>query len=88
MSAITFDTLKIVETLESAGIERAHARAVASVVRDSHLAAGTEVATKADLALLRQEMAAQTDKITIRVAGVFIAVLGAIEVFNRVWPAQ
>jgi len=88
MSAVTFDTLKIVETLESAGFERAHASAVASVMRDAHMTASADVATKADIALLRQEMAAQTDKITIRVAGVFIAILGAIEVFNRVWPAQ
>jgi len=32
MSAVTFDTLKFVETLESAGFDRAHASAVAAAV--------------------------------------------------------
>jgi len=45
--AITFDTLKFVETLEAAGLARGQASAIASAVRDSHDAADT--ATKGDL---------------------------------------
>jgi len=39
MSTVTFDTLKFVESLESAGIERKQASAIAAAVRDSHDAA-------------------------------------------------
>jgi len=54
MASITFDTLKFVETLESAGVERKQASAIASAVRDSHEAA--DVATKGDITLLRKDM--------------------------------
>jgi len=45
--AVTFDTLKFVQTLESAGIDREQASALAAAVRDSQDAA--DVATKGDL---------------------------------------
>jgi len=87
MSAVTFDTLKFVETLENAGVERAHASAVAAAVRDSRVNA--DVATKSDVALLRKEIEAihvkieaQSNKIIVQVGGLFIAVLGAIEIIR------
>jgi len=46
---VTFDTLKFVQTLESAGIDRAQASALAAAVRDSHDAA--DLITKKDLEL-------------------------------------
>jgi len=49
MTSIPFDTLKFVETLENAGLERKQAAAIASAVRDSHDAA--ELVTKKDLAI-------------------------------------
>jgi len=39
MATITFDTLKFVETLENAGVERAHASAVAVAVREAQATA-------------------------------------------------
>jgi len=86
MTAVTLDTMKIVETLESAGFEREKASAVAAVVRDAHINASTDVATKGDIALLRQEMETWANKIVIRIGGLFIAVMAAVEVINRVWP--
>jgi len=47
MSAVTFDTLKLVDSLEKADIPREQARAIVDVVRESHDAA--DVATKGDL---------------------------------------
>jgi len=47
MSAVTFDTLKLVDALEKVDIPRAQARAIVDVVRESH--DGAEVATKGDL---------------------------------------
>jgi len=49
LSAVTFDTLKFVETLEEAGVERKQATAIACAVRDSHDAA--DLVTKKDLTL-------------------------------------
>jgi len=47
MSAVTFDTLKFVETLENAGVENKIAKAISTAVRDSYDTA--DLATKADL---------------------------------------
>jgi len=47
MLTVAFDTLKLVETLEEAGVENRVARAISKAVRDSHDAA--TLATKADL---------------------------------------
>jgi len=68
MNAVTFDTLKFVETLESANLPREQASAIAMAVRDAHVS--VDVATKADLdaletrtdskfELLRKEMDAK-----------------------------
>jgi len=47
MATVTFDTLKFVQTLESAGVDREQASAIATAVRDSHDAA--DMVTKKDL---------------------------------------
>jgi len=52
--AITFDTLKFVQTLESAGVGREQASAIAAAVRDAHDTA--DVATKGDIVLVRRDM--------------------------------
>jgi hypothetical protein len=56
MSAVTFDTLKLVRTLEAAGMLSTQAEAMADAVRESHDAA--DLATKGDLRELRGEMRA------------------------------
>jgi len=45
--SITCDTLKVLETLENAGLDRKQASAIASAVRDSHDAA--DLVTRKDL---------------------------------------
>jgi len=47
MGTVTFDTLKFVEALESAGVERKQASAIAAAVRDSHDSA--DLVTRKDL---------------------------------------
>jgi len=54
MAAIPFDTLKFVETLESAGLDRQQASAIAAAVRDAHDSA--DAATKGDIALVRKDI--------------------------------
>jgi len=55
MAAVTFDTLKFVETLERANVPREQASAIASAVRDAQDL--SDVATKQDL----RELESATD---------------------------
>ena len=69
MTSAAFDTLKAVETLREAGVEEAHAKAIAITMRD----AVTEgVATKADLRAAVAELKADMLKAVI---GIVVAVL-------------
>jgi len=54
MGTVTFDTLKLVDTLEQADIPRAQARAIVDVVRESRDA--TDGASKRDVRELRMEI--------------------------------
>jgi hypothetical protein len=54
MAAVTFDTLKFVETLQAAGVSEPQAKAIASAVRDAHDAA--DVPAKGDLRELRTDL--------------------------------
>ena len=69
MTSAAFDTLKAVETLREAGIEEAHAKAIANTMRD----AVTEgVVTKADLRAAVAELEAKMFR-----AGIGIVVANA-----------
>jgi len=54
MPAITFDTLKFVETLKEAGVPETQAKAFSTAVQQSHEAA--DLATKGDITDLRHEI--------------------------------
>jgi len=78
--AITFDTLKFVQTLEEAGVNREQASAFAAAVRDSHDAA--DVTTKRDLRELElrllNAMGALENKLLIRVAAMLVFAVGVL----------
>jgi len=57
MSAVTFDTLKFVETLQEAGVDNHVAKAISKAVRDSHEAA--DLVTKGDLREMELRMEAK-----------------------------
>jgi len=84
MSAVTFDTLKFVETLERAGVTREQASAIASAVRDSHDSA--DVATKGDLrelelrvrgeiAEVRKDIDAMENRLIIKLSAVMVGLI-------------
>lgn len=76
MSDAAFDTLKAAEALREAGVEEAHAKAIASTMRD----AVTEgVATKADLAALET-------RLTVRLYGVALAAGAAVVALIKLLP--
>ncbi|NIH11582.1 MAG: DUF1640 domain-containing protein [Serratia symbiotica] len=57
MAQVAFDTLKFVETLETAGLPKEQAKAISLAVRESHEA--VDVATKRDLEDVRKELSAE-----------------------------
>jgi hypothetical protein len=61
MSAVTFDTLKFVEKLETGGFTHAQAKAAAEAFAE---ATGQELATKSDIATLR--ITTQADALALR----------------------
>ncbi|CAK8736442.1 hypothetical protein SODG_000155 [Sodalis praecaptivus] len=57
MGQVAFDTLKFVETLETAGLPKDQAKAISLAVRESHEA--VDVATKRDLEDVRKDLSAE-----------------------------
>jgi len=53
MSAVTFDILEFVKTLQAAGLPSQQAEAIASAVRKAN--GSSDVATKGDIALVRKD---------------------------------
>jgi len=76
MATLTFDTMQLVDALEQAQIPREQARAIVEVVRKSHDTA--DVATRADLALMRKEMEVMRRDIIIWLGGMMIAGFGSV----------
>ena len=61
MSGTTFDTLSAAEALEAAGIEEAHAKAIAVAIRSGQ----GDLATKADINELRTEVASVRSELAV-----------------------
>lgn len=62
-AAVAFDTLKFVEKLEAAGVSHAQAKATAEAFAE---ATSQELATKADLALLKTDLETKIEKAELR----------------------
>lgn len=80
MTAITFDTLKFVQTLRESGVNDKQAEAIAAAVRETHDAA--DLATKRDLKELEfkltQSMREMEYRLTIRLGGMLAASIGIV----------
>ena len=72
MSA-AFDTLEATHRLENAGMDRKHAEAVATVVRDGQ----GQLATTTDIGELRTDMTARIDKLDDRLR-IFQWIIGIV----------
>jgi len=92
MSAVTFDTLEFVKTLESAGMPVEQAEAISAAVRKAQASADvtarSEVATKVDVAGVKadvRELAAKVDALDSKfdmlkwlIGAVLVAVLAPL----------
>ena len=83
MSAATFDTLTAARELEAAGVERRQAEAIAEGMRRAAGADRAELATKADLAGVRDELRADLAgleaRLTWRLVGIAAAIVAAVK---------
>ena len=88
MNASTFDTLTAARDLEAAGVERRRAEAIAEGMRQAAGSSRDELATRADLADVRAEIARLETRLVkwgidlaLAVAGVTTAaVIGALRI--------
>jgi hypothetical protein len=62
-AAVAFDTLKFVEKLEAAGVPHAQAKATVEAFAE---ATSQELATKADLAVLKTDLESKIEKAELR----------------------
>ncbi|MDE0354819.1 MAG: DUF1640 domain-containing protein [Deltaproteobacteria bacterium] len=72
-----FDSLTVARQLTDAGIDRAHADAIADGIRQA-ADAPAEMATKADLAAVRADLADLEARLTWRFAAAMLAQTGVI----------
>ena len=79
MSSVTFDTLKYVKQLESAGIPPAQAEAFVNAQRDIlSEALDTSLATKADIARLESRIDTMELRLTVKLGAFIAAAVGVL----------
>ena len=94
MASVSFDTLKFAKRLEAAGVSAQQAEATAEAFAE---ATSQELATKADLALLEARLSAKIEaveskleamesRLVLKLGSLTVAILVAIEAFNRFFP--
>ena len=76
MNASTFDTLTAARDLEAAGVERRQAEAIAEGMRQAAGSGRDELATRADLADVRAEIARLETRLVKWGIGLALAVAG------------
>lgn len=88
MTAVTFDTLKFANRLKSAGVPSAQAEAEAEALAEVLAVNLQQVATKQDIALLRQEMESRfiqlEQRMTIKLGGLMVLAVGIVAALVKI----
>ena len=79
MNAAAFDTYTAAKRLRDAGFDERQAEAAVSMVRDAAGAGRGQLATKADLAEVRADLAALEARLTWRLVGIAAAIVAAVK---------
>ncbi|MBF0127260.1 MAG: DUF1640 domain-containing protein [Magnetococcales bacterium] len=69
MAAITFDTLKFVETLKASGFDEPQAKGMANAIQEVQKANMDELVTKGDLRELKLELKGDLRELEARIMG-------------------
>ncbi|NGZ27290.1 MAG: hypothetical protein G8345_10440 [Magnetococcales bacterium] len=92
MTAVTFDTLKFVETLKDSGFDEKQAKGMAVAIREAQTNNLDELATKRDLAEVKRDLAEVKADMIKWVAGMFIAhsalIVGAVFTLFRAFSSH
>jgi len=83
MNAITFDTLKYANRLKKAGFTSEQAEEQAGALSEVLEVNLKELSTKADIAMLRQEMIQLEQRMTIKLGGMLVVAIGAIVTLTK-----
>ncbi|MDR2208906.1 MAG: CCDC90 family protein [Azoarcus sp.] len=83
MNAITFDTLKYANRLKKAGFTPEQAEEQASALSEVLEVNLKELATKADIAMLRQEMVQLEQRMTIKLGTMLTIAVGAMVALTK-----
>lgn len=86
MTAITFDTLKVLETLKASGFNEAQAKGIVTILREAQDARMEDLATKQDVAVLRHNMKELELRMGIKTGGMILAGIGILFGLLRAWP--
>lgn len=81
MTTITFDTLKFVHRLRSAGIPEPQAEAITEAFKDA--SGEAEVATRRDVERLEAKIDALEYRMTIKLGGMLVVAVGVIAVLVK-----
>ena len=77
MSA-TLDTLKLAKRFRDAGVPEPHAEVFAEALRETQETGLGNLATKADLELLRKDLEALDNRLTIKLGGMMVVAVGVV----------
>ena len=77
MASAAYDSFKAARALESAGVDRVQAEAIAKAIQQSR-----DYATKSDIAELRAEMAALETRLSNRMYAIAVGTGGLIAAFG------
>lgn len=78
MAVLVLDTHSAIKRLVKAGQKEAEAEAIVELITDVH----EQVATKADLAMLGQDLKVMEQAITLRIYTVAITIVGVLAAFK------
>ncbi|MBF0108196.1 MAG: DUF1640 domain-containing protein [Magnetococcales bacterium] len=83
MTVATFDTLDLVESLESSGFTKEQSKGMVNAFKKAQDAPLQDLASKTDIAALRSEMREMEYRIIIRLGGLMIAGFSALGVLMK-----
>ena len=81
MNAPPFDTCAAVIALRGTGLDEAQAEAIVNTVRDANTASREDLATKADIAILKAELASAVNRMLLAQVAIAGALFAALELF-------
>ncbi|MBF0283137.1 MAG: DUF1640 domain-containing protein [Magnetococcales bacterium] len=97
MTAVTFDTMRLVESLQSAGFDETQAKGITAAIREAQETRLDDVATKGDVVELKRdirELDSRTEarfkemelRMTIKLGGMILLGAGLVVGMLRAWP--